>query len=69
MSSLFKTRALSSRAPSRRMALFSLFDLARERRALARMDDARLSDLGLSREDAQAEAKRPLWDVPSHWHK
>lgn len=69
MSSLIKTHALPARALSNRISLFSLFDLARERRALARMDDARLADLGLTREDALAEAKRPFWDVPSHWQK
>ncbi|QGX98838.1 DUF1127 domain-containing protein [Roseovarius faecimaris] len=69
MSAINKTLALPVRGRPGRIALFSLFDLARQRRALARMDDARLADLGLSREDAMAEAKRPVWDVPAHWHK
>ena len=38
-----------------------------QRRVLARLDDARLYDIGLSRADAQREAKRPLWDVPNGW--
>lgn len=40
----------------------------RQRRALARLDDNALFDLGISRQDAAAEAKRPLWDVPNAWH-
>lgn len=39
----------------------------RQRRALARLDDNALVDLGISRKDADAEAKRPLWDVPAAW--
>ncbi|WP_136439237.1 DUF1127 domain-containing protein [Pacificoceanicola onchidii] len=41
--------------------------LARQRRALARLDDAALSDIGLSRDAAQSEASRPFWDAPSNW--
>lgn len=36
----------------------------RQRRALARLSDAQLNDLGLSREDAAREAARPFWDLP-----
>ena len=35
-----------------------------QRRALARLDDRALADIGLSRGQAEAEAARPLWDVP-----
>ncbi|MFN3576285.1 MAG: DUF1127 domain-containing protein [Tabrizicola sp.] len=41
--------------------------LARTRRTLAHLDDHLLADIGLSREQAEAEARRPLWDAPSHW--
>lgn len=34
---------------------------ARQRRALAALDDARLADLGLSRAAAEAEAAKPFW--------
>jgi uncharacterized protein YjiS (DUF1127 family) len=37
-------------------------ELARERRALAAMDDHMLKDIGLSRADARREAGRPFWD-------
>lgn len=43
------------------------FQLMRSRRALAALEDHLLRDVGLSRQDAQNEAKRPLWDAPSTW--
>lgn len=44
-----------------------LLALIRQRRALARMDAAQLTDLGLTRAQALAEAARPVWDWPAHW--
>lgn len=41
----------------------------RQRQALARLDEARLHDIGLDRATAEAESRRPAWDVPSHWLK
>ncbi len=41
--------------------------LTRQRRALAELDDALLADLGLTREEAEAEARRSGWDAPPHW--
>lgn len=38
-----------------------------QRRKLASLDEVRLADLGLSREEALAEANRPFWDVPALW--
>ena len=49
--------------------LAAAYDVWRQRRALARLDDAALDDIGLSARDAHAEAKRPAWDVPDHWLK
>ena len=40
-------------------------ELARERRALLRLDDHMLKDIGLSRADAMREAERPFWDEGS----
>lgn len=37
-----------------------------QRRALSRLDDAALSDLGLTRSDAAKESERPIWDVPPY---
>jgi uncharacterized protein YjiS (DUF1127 family) len=36
----------------------------RERRMVLGMDDRALNDIGFSRGDAYAEARRPFWDVP-----
>jgi uncharacterized protein YjiS (DUF1127 family) len=41
--------------------------LARQRRALAALDDHQLRDIGLTPEDARQEAERQFWDVPNHW--
>lgn len=38
------------------------FTLARERRALAQLDERALHDIGLSRADAEEEARRPFWE-------
>ncbi|HDS1737866.1 MULTISPECIES: DUF1127 domain-containing protein [Pseudomonas] len=38
--------------------------LHRQRQELARLSDATLADLGLSRADIQQEAERPFWDDP-----
>jgi len=40
---------------------------ARQRRHLAELDDAMLRDIGLSREAAEEEAGRSVWDVPPSW--
>lgn len=43
------------------------FAIARQRRALAKLDSDALADIGLTKDQAQAEAGRPAWDVPAHW--
>ena len=52
-------------APAWRTSSLRLLDwqeLARQRRALAALDDHMLKDIGLSRADARQEAERPFWD-------
>ena len=44
-------------------SLMSQLDVARERRALARLDDRQLADIGITRNAADAEAARPFWDT------
>lgn len=41
--------------------------LARQRRDLAGLDPHLLQDVGLEQTEAETEAKRPFWDVPSNW--
>ena len=43
------------------------FAIARSRRGLRRLDDHLLRDIGLTRQEAETEASRAAWDVPSHW--
>lgn len=48
-------------------ALLNAPALARQRRMLAELDEARLSDIGLTPEQARIEAERPFWDGPTYW--
>ncbi|MBO6868802.1 MAG: DUF1127 domain-containing protein [Thalassococcus sp.] len=47
--------------------IVAMIRLARQRRALAALDDHQLRDIGLTPEDARQEAERLFWDVPNHW--
>ncbi|WP_425041085.1 DUF1127 domain-containing protein [Primorskyibacter sp. S187A] len=38
--------------------------LLRQRQSLAKLDDAALRDIGLTRHEADEESKRPFWDLP-----
>lgn len=59
-------RVAPARPATRLMQMIALW---RQRSALREMDDAQLCDLGLSRAEADAEARRPVWDVPAHWQR
>lgn len=43
--------------------------LGHQRRQLAALDAARLSDLGLTAAQARNEAARPFWDAPRAWRR
>tara|TARA_R110002051_G_scaffold104963_1_gene177845 strand:+ start:62575 stop:62802 length:228 start_codon:yes stop_codon:yes gene_type:complete len=43
--------------------------LARQRRALRRLNAQQLTDIGISKAQASREARKPLWDAPDHWYK
>ncbi|MDH2328243.1 DUF1127 domain-containing protein [Cereibacter sp. SYSU M97828] len=45
--------------------LFLAHQARRQRIKLSQLDDARLADIGLTRDQAAAEAAR--WDVPTNW--
>lgn len=39
----------------------------RQRQHLVRLDDAALKDIGLTRHQVDAEARRAIWDAPEIW--
>lgn len=47
--------------------LLAAMRLYRQRRDLSRLSETRLRDIGLDHAEARAEARRPVWDVPSNW--
>ena len=63
------SRHLASKGPLRRIlrVLRLALPLHRQRKLLAKLDDRTLQDIGISRSEALAEAKRPVWDVPPTW--
>lgn len=42
-------------------------ELARQRKALARLTPEQLRDIGLDVDRAAREADRPFWDAPQGW--
>ncbi|MEO0670109.1 MAG: DUF1127 domain-containing protein [Pseudomonadota bacterium] len=64
------TRSRPAAAPARPLvSLITLYDVWRSRRALARLDAAGLEDIGLTRDRADNEAAKPVWDVPATWRR
>ena len=55
-------RQLAGQAERAVTTLLRWHELARQRRALLRLDDTMLKDIGLTRTDALREADRPFWD-------
>ena len=41
--------------------------LHRQHQALLNLDDALLSDIGITRRQAETMAAQPIWDAPTHW--
>lgn len=60
----FKNLGVSLRGTLREMALAK--SVMRERKALEKMSDSELKDIGITREQADFEARRALWDIPSN---
>ena len=58
--------ALAPRAVLGWQRLVFALQVRRERRALRRVGDALLADIGRSRADAECEAGRAFWDLPRH---
>jgi uncharacterized protein YjiS (DUF1127 family) len=64
MSTLTLAHTPCGPAHTRRVSLFSLMSLARQRRALATLSAAQLDDIGLTRTQALDESRRFPWDIP-----
>lgn len=63
------TRLCQAHAPiGFRRRLWAALQLRAERETLRRLTNAELNDIGVSHAQAQAEANRPIWDAPPHWH-
>lgn len=69
-------QSLGLRTPAQRTGIKAFFlrvlrleSTWRERNHLKALDDAALKDLGLTRAQVDAEARRPVWDVPNHWKR
>lgn len=58
------SRRSSSCVSQPRFSISAMFIVWKERRELARMDESRLWDLGISPIDAATETARPFWDLP-----
>lgn len=73
MSPQMHTARLATRhsAPASGFAarLYTAYMVWRQRQHLARLDAARLDDLGITRDEAEAESRRPFWDAPTHWRR
>ncbi len=67
MAFISTNRSNTCNYPARRPSLLDFLSLYRQRRALARLDDRALEDIGVTRAQADAEARSGFWDVPDHW--
>jgi uncharacterized protein YjiS (DUF1127 family) len=54
-------RGLQARAASGFARLLRWHELARQRRALLALNDHMLKDIGITRVEAEREARRPFW--------
>ena len=49
--------------------LLRMLEIRRQRRQLSGLNDHRLKDIGLTKDEARTEAERPVWDVPETWRR
>ncbi len=62
------SRVVRQRRHASLISVFSeLYTLYLTRKSLKDLDDHILDDIGVTREQAQAEARRSPWDAPSNW--
>lgn len=67
MTFVTSSRATHAKRPSVLKSVVRHLDAWKQRRALARLDQSRLDDLGLTREQALTESRRSFWDAPRTW--
>ncbi|MEM7599291.1 MAG: DUF1127 domain-containing protein [Pseudomonadota bacterium] len=60
-------RSTRATPKARQFSILDFLSLYRQRRALARLDDRALDDIGVTRAEAEKEAKSGFWNVPDHW--
>lgn len=61
-----------ARGPARRTLLAFLRDMLafrRQQRDLRALPPHLLNDVGITREEALHEAKKPVWNAPEYWRK
>ena len=69
LETFFRPAPLHRNATGQKLSTFDrLYDVWRQRQDLRKLDIDALNDIGVSRKDAFAEARRPFWDAPSTWH-
>ena len=67
---IFRPVGVDRTATAPKLSTFDrLYDVWRQRQTLRKLDINALNDIGISRKDAFAEARRPFWDAPSTWRK
>lgn len=49
--------------------VLTMLEVRRTRTALSRLNDSQLCDIGLRRDQVDAEIQRPIWDVPQNWRR
>ena len=48
--------------------ILTAFDMRKTRIDLSKLDDDQLRDVGLTREQVEAEINRPIWDAPEYFY-
>lgn len=63
-----RSAALNTRANHPvRSTIVRMYDIWRQRQVLRNLDAHALEDIGVTRKQAQDEARRPIWDAPANW--
>lgn len=49
--------------------IIQMIAVSRQRRHLLSLDDHLLKDIGVTRAQAEQEARQTVWNAPDHWRK